>query len=123
VTFLAPKERPRVDVAPIETLRSDLGPYGAEDIVCRAMEDVSQRLFHIQRIAVEGPTEDLHKALRALSAVAEQIGLKSMAQVSRDVMLCIEDGDPVAQNATLARLMRLAEQSFARLWNAPELSV
>jgi hypothetical protein len=26
-----------------------------------------------------------------------------MAQVSRDVMLCIEDADPVAEAATLAR--------------------
>ncbi|WP_375260076.1 hypothetical protein [Citreimonas sp.] len=104
-------------------LRSDLGPFGAEDIVCRAMEDISQRLFHIQRLAIDGPPEDLHKALRALCPVAEQIGLKSMAQVSRDVMLCIEDADPVAVAATLSRLTRIAEQSLVRLWNSPELSV
>lgn len=104
-------------------LRSDLGPYGAEDIVCRAMEDISQRLFHIQRLSMDGPREDLHKALRSLCPVAEQIGLKGMAQVSRDVMLCIEDSDPVAEAATLHRLTRMAEQSLCRLWNSPELSV
>lgn len=107
----------------IETLYADLGLSAAEDVMCRAMEDVAQRLFTIQDLYARGTPEDLHKALRGLVAVSRQIGLSSIAQIARDVMGCIEDGDAVAQAATLARLCRTGEDSLAELWSTQNLSV
>jgi phytoene dehydrogenase-like protein len=123
VTFLAPKERPLVEPGQIETLRNDLGLHAAEDVVCRAMEDLAQRLCHVQEMSLKGPREDLHKNLRALSAIAEQIGLAGLASVARDVIICVEYDDRVAEAATLARLARMGEGSLAMLWDYQEFSV
>ena len=123
VTYLAPVEHPRVERGQIETLKQDLGRHAAEDVVCRAMEELAHRLCHVQDLALNGPREDLHKGLRALGAIADQIGLKSLSKVARDVMICIEFGDGVAEAATLSRLARTGESSLAMLWDLQEFSV
>lgn len=107
----------------IETLRNDLGLHAAEDVVCRAMEELAQRLCQVQEQSIRGPREDLHKGLRALGAIADQIGLQSLSKVARDVMICIEFGDGVAEAATVARLARMGEGSLAMLWDLQEFSV
>ena len=112
-----------METAQIEVLCNDLGRLGAEDVICRATEDLGQRLFEIQNLAERGPREDLYKALRALGAVAEQVGLTGLARVARDVRLCINRGDLVAEAATLARLARCGEGSLTQLWSLQDLSL
>ena len=112
-----------MDAALLETLCADLGPHGAEDVVCRAMEELGQLLFQIHEIAIVGKREDLHRSLRRLAAIADQIGLCGLAQVARDVMACIEYGDTIAEAATLARLSRTGERSLSALWDLQDLSV
>ncbi|MCT4556727.1 MAG: hypothetical protein N4A61_01580 [Pelagimonas sp.] len=107
----------------IELLCKDLGPYAAEDVVCRAMEELAQRLCQIQEQAVKGPREDLPKALRALAAIADQIGLRTLSRVAFDVITCIEFNDQVAEAATLARLARTGEKSLTELWELNEFSI
>jgi hypothetical protein len=121
--FLTPKERPRMDATLLETLCTDLGPHGAEDVVCRAMEELGQMLFQVHELALTGQREDLHKLLRRLGAIADQIGLCGLAQVARDVMVCIEHGDMIAEAATMARLSRTGERSLSALWDLQDLSV
>ncbi|MDJ0821140.1 MAG: hypothetical protein QNJ09_04910 [Paracoccaceae bacterium] len=123
VIYLAPPERPRMDAAQLETLCNELGAHQAEDVVCRAMEELALRLCQVQELAINGPREDLYKGLKALGAIADQIGLCGVRQVSQDVMGCIADGDPVAEAATLARLARIGERSLTALWDLQDLSV
>ncbi len=112
-----------MDPEQIETLCVDLGPYAAEDVVCRAMEELAQRLCQLQEMALKGPREDLHKGLRALAAIADQIGMCSLARVAHDVMNCIEFGDRVAEAACMARLSRMGERSLTAMWDLNEFSV
>ena len=112
-----------MDTAQIRTLYTDLGPNAAEDVICRAMEELAQRLCQVQEMALSGPREDMHKTLRSLSAIAQQIGMTSLSRVSYDVMNCIEFGDLVAEAATLARLARTGERSLTELWDINEFSV
>lgn len=112
-----------MDPAQIETLCVDLGRNAAEDVVCRAMEELAQRMCLLQQQALSGPREDLHKGLRGLAAIADQIGLCSLSNVAHDVMICIELGDTVAEAATLARLARIGERSLTALWEINEFSV
>lgn len=123
VTFIAPVERPAMNTAQIETLCCDLGPNAAEDVVCRAMEELALRLCAIQRQADVGPREDMHKGLKALAAIADQIGLSTLSRVAHDVMTCIEYGDRVAEAATLARLARTGERSLTELWDISAFSL
>lgn len=112
-----------MDPGQIETLCTDLGAGPAEDVICRAMEELAQRLCIIQDQAVSGPREDMHKGLRAMAAIADQIGLRALSRVAHDVMACIEMGDRVAEAATLARLARAGERSLSALWDLNEFSV
>ena len=112
-----------MDAAFLETLCVNLGPHAAEDVVCRAMEELGQVLFQVHEIAVSGQREELHKTLRRLSAIADQIGLCGLSDIARDVMTCIEQADEVAEAATLARLSRNGERSLAALWDLQDLSV
>lgn len=121
--MLAPVERPAMDTAQIETLCRDLGPNAAEDVVCRALEELAQRLCTIQGQAGGGPREDMHKGLKALAAIADQIGLRSLSAVAHDVMACIEYGDRVAEAACLARLARTGEGSLTALWDLSAFSL
>ncbi|WP_299926612.1 hypothetical protein [uncultured Pelagimonas sp.] len=121
VTYLAPMERPSMNADQIETLCADLGPHAAEDVICRAMEELAHRLCALQEMAVHGPREDLHKGLRALSAIADQIGMVGLSDVARDVINCLELGDLVAEAATLARLARIGERSLTAMWDHNDL--
>lgn len=112
-----------MDTAQIRMLYTDLGPNAAEDVICRAMEELAQRLCQVQEMALSGPREDMHKTLRSLSAIAQQIGMTSLSRVSYDVMTCLEFGDMVAEAATLARLARTGERSLTQLWDINEFSV
>lgn len=112
-----------MDATLLETLCTDLGPHGAEDVVCRAMEELGQMLFQVNEQALSGRRDQLHKTLRRLGAISDQIGLCGLSQVARDVIACIEYGDLVAEAATLARLSRTGERSLSALWDLQDLSV
>lgn len=110
-----------MDATQIDTLCVDLGPHAAEDVICRAMEELAQRLCSIQDMAAQGPRENLPKALRALGAIARQIGMSGLSNVAHDVINCVEWGDVVAEAATLARLARCGERSLSSMWEHNDL--
>lgn len=123
VTILTPTERVRLDSDRLGALYAELGEDGAEDMVCRAMEELSARLAHAGRLFRDGQGADLRKNLRSVAAIAEQIGLRMLAQVARDVIGCIDSGDANAMAATLARLMRIGDRSLTEVWNLQDMSI
>ncbi len=123
VTYLSPAESPDMDPAPIRTLYRDLGQHAAEDVVCRAMEQLAQRLCQVQDLAVSGPREDMSKVLRSLSAIAEQIGMTALSRVAHDVINCLALGDVVGESATMARLAHTGEKSLTELWDLNEFTL
>lgn len=100
-----------------------LGPRQAEDIVARALEDLAGRLCHVQDLAITGPRDNLRKELRALRAIAAQVGLTGVSDVAGDVVKCIDQHDLVAEASTLARLARSGEGAISALWDLQDLSV
>ncbi|KNG93435.1 hypothetical protein ATO11_12775 [Pseudaestuariivita atlantica] len=123
VTKLAPREVVRLDHGCVQDLCKQLGLNGAEDVVCRALEDMAERLATIAQTARLASLEDMRKTTRGLVSVADQIGMTTLATVSRDVVDCIDGGDGVALAATHARLMRVGDRSLSALWDTQDLSV
>ena len=123
VTILMQTERVWLDGDRLAALYAELGENGAEDMVCRAMEELSARLAHAGRLFRDGQGADLRKNLRSIAAIAEQIGLRMLAQVARDVILCTEAGDANAMAATLARLMRIGDRSLTEVWNLQDMTI
>jgi hypothetical protein len=122
VTLLKQDERVRLDPDRLDALFDQLGETGAEDIVCRALEELAARLGHAERCHREGRIVDMRKSTRSLIAIADQIGMSLLARVAGDVTASIDAGDHVALAATFARLLRIGERSLCEIWDVQRTS-
>lgn len=116
-------ESVHVDHDCLSALYSELGHSGAEDVVCRAMEELALRMAHCDRLLRCGNYDELRKSARSLIAIADQIGMGLLADVARDVIKCVDTGDGVALAATLGRLMRAGEGSLTAIWELQDITI
>lgn len=117
VTVLQPAERVHLDADRLEALYRQLGPLGAEDVVCRALEEIAARLSRAEHDFRAARFAGMRKGCRGLVGMAEEVGMPLMARVALDVTTCIDAGDGTALGATFARLLRIAERSLCEIWD------
>lgn len=123
VLQIKPVENVNVDQERLGALYSQLGAAGAEDVVCRALEELALRLSHNEELYREGCWDDLRKNTRSLIAIADQIGMKALSNVASDVTHCIDHGNGVAVAATLSRLMRVGDRSLTAVWDIQDITI
>lgn len=116
-------EKVLVDQDRLGALFAELGEPAAEDVVCRAMEELALRLSHCSRLYTAQDWQELRKCARSLIAISEQIGMLKLARVSKDVMHAIDSTDFPAVAATLARLLRIGEQSLTAIWDLQDITI
>ncbi|MCD9149321.1 hypothetical protein [Pseudophaeobacter flagellatus] len=116
-------ENVKLDPDKLGMLYAQLGEAGAEDVVCRAIEELAVRLTHCERLWRQDNMIDLRKNARSLIAIADQIGMSAMASIARDVTLAIDSKDSPAVAAILFRLLRVGERSLTVVWDQQDLSV
>ncbi|WP_368484091.1 hypothetical protein [Phaeobacter sp. HF9A] len=117
------RENVHLDPQKLTDLYAQLGESGAEDVVCRAIEELAVRLTHCERLWRQRDVENLRKSARSLIAISEQIGMMAMAQIARDVTTAIDADDFPAVGATLFRLIRVGENSLTAVWEQHDLSI
>nr|WP_247651117.1 hypothetical protein [Roseovarius autotrophicus] len=111
------QERVRLDADRLETLYRQLGVRGAEDVVCRALEEIATRLAQAERDYRAARVSEMRKGCRSLIAMADQVGMSLLARVAGDVTGCIDADDGIALAATFARLLRIADRSLCEIWD------
>lgn len=116
-------ETVRLDSEQLGGLYRQLGESGAENVVCRAIEELAIRLAHCERLWRQGKLGELRKSARSLIAISDQIGMSTLACVAADVTQAIDAQDAAAQGATLFRLVRIGERSLTAVWDLQDLSV
>lgn len=116
-------EKVYVNQDQLGALYAELGEAGAEDIVCRAMEELAIRLGHCSRLHAAGDSEHLRKCVRSLIAISDQIGMTLLARVCKDVVITIDSCDVPATAATLARMFRIGEQSLTAIWDLQDITI
>lgn len=116
-------ETVRLDPGKLNELYGQLGEAGAEDVVCRAIEELAVRLSHCERLWRQADLPNLRKSARSMVAIADQIGMTAMASIARDVTDAIDTTDQPAIAATLFRLLRVGERSLTAVWEQQDLSV
>lgn len=89
---LSYREGVRLDQRRLEELYHRLGAAGAEEFVCRALEEIAVRLTYAEKLYRRGELAELRKCLRALTASAERIGMVALSRVAGDVRGCIDRG-------------------------------
>ncbi len=123
IAMLVFEEKVRLDSDRLVELYAQLGETGAQDVVCRAMEELAVRLAHIDEAYRTFKLTTLRKSAKGLIGIAEQVGMQRLADVARDVRACAEGPDPVALGATMARLQRVGDRSLTAVWDLQDLSV
>lgn len=106
------RETVTVDHDRLSGLVDHLGHARAQDVLRRAMGELSERLALIGAAYRAGDRAELLQRVRGLGGIAEQIGMGTLSRVARDVMATAEADDNVALGATVARLGRLGEMSM-----------
>lgn len=120
---LVQSENIRLDPDRLGGLFRQLGEAAAEDVVCRAIEELAVRLAHCERLWRQQDHYGLRKTTRSLIAISDQIGMTALARVAGDVTDVIDNGDTAAMGATLFRLLRIGERSLTAVWDLQDLSV
>lgn len=123
VTTFIPADQVRLNSERLETLYLKLGEEGADNVLCRAMEEMAIRLKQSEKMYRAGASRDLRKTVRSLVAIADQIGMQTLSRVAEDVVVCIDSGDWVALGATFARLVRTGDQSLTAIWDLQDVTV
>jgi hypothetical protein len=123
VTRLPMGEVVRLDPDRLGALYRQLGAAAAEDVVCRAVEDLALRLSQSEENWHRQDWTGLRKGVRSVIAIADQVGMTALARVAGDVIRAIDANDAVAAAATLARLLRVGERSLTAVWDLQDLSI
>ncbi len=121
--MLKQEEVVRLNPDRLEELYSQLGEAGAEDVVCRALEELAARLSQTERCYREGRLADMRKSARSLVAIADQIGMHMLSRVAADVAGCADRCDLVAIAATLSRLLHIGERSLSEIWDLQGMTI
>jgi hypothetical protein len=122
LTRLRPDEMVLLERDRLAALYASVGQAQAEEIICRAMEELAVRLALMERAYAAGEFMALAKGARGLVAIARQVGMTSLADVANDVSACAARRDGPALGATLARLMRISDRSLTAVWDSADLS-
>lgn len=112
---LRPRDVLRIDPDPLIRLHSALGAQGAEDMICRALEDISHRLTRIEADHRACAFDRLGRGAKAIGAVAAQVGLHDLGAVAAHVAECCGRNDAVALGATVARLLRMGTRAMTEM--------
>ncbi|KAA0917470.1 hypothetical protein FLO80_05325 [Aquicoccus porphyridii] len=123
VAVLTQRETIELDSEKLVDLYRQLGDAAAEDVVCRAMEELALRLAHTEKLYRRHQRQEMRKSARLIVAIAEQVGMQLLAKVAIDVTVCIDHGDEAALAAVLSRLVRIGERSLTEVWDLQDLSI
>lgn len=123
ITTMLPRESVRLDAAQLELLYTRLGEDEADNVLCRAMEEMAIRIKQSEKLYSAGASQELRKTVHSLVAIADQVGLNTLSRVSSDVIVCIDMNDWVALGATFARLLRSSDQSLTAIWDLQDVTV
>ena len=123
IAVLTPKESVHLDPDRFEALYLALGPGSADEVLCRAVEELAIRIGQCEQLWRGEEWDQLRKQTRSLIAISNQIGMTKLSHVARDVTSTIDADDAVAISATLTRLLRVAERSLTAVWDLQDMSI
>ncbi|WP_236545397.1 hypothetical protein [Tropicimonas marinistellae] len=123
IESLVHDEAVQLDSEKLDALYRQLGPVAAENVVCRAIEELAIRLSDLAPMLFANRIDALSRLAHSLIAIADQVGLQSVASAAEDVFDCANAGDRTALAATLSRLERVGDKSLMAVWDIQDMRV
>lgn len=93
------------------------GETEAEEIICRILEDLAERLNSLQGPRLRAAFAEIDGPAQRICAVADQIGLSEIARAASHVATAATQRDGIAVEATITRLERAIDPAIAQVWN------
>jgi hypothetical protein len=109
------------DPTPLQRLFAQKDLHTAEEVVCRMLEDIAQRLDMMQRALIAREFDQMDKPAKRISLVSKELGLVEVAIAAGHVRACLDGADGVAIDATMARLERGFDAAVTEVWNFRDL--
>lgn len=116
VTFLRCKDTVVLDRDPVFEILATRGEFTGEAIICRALEDIAQRLDALQDAVRAHTFEAVEKPAKRVRHVGAQLGLTEVICSAEHVGTAAHQRDGVALNATMARLERAFDIAISEVW-------
>ena len=123
IVHLRLEEPVRLDRDQLEILVLQMGPQGADQLVNHAMEELAILMARLERHHQDGTLEEVQTGVKALVAIAQKIGMTTLARVGRDVLTLITGHDSNAYCAALARLVQIGESSLVAVWDLQDMRI
>ncbi|HFQ15792.1 MAG TPA: hypothetical protein ENK41_05495 [Rhodobacteraceae bacterium] len=123
IAFLRLEEPVRLDRDQLEVLVLQMGPAGADQVVGQAMEEIAVLLARLERRHRENAADEVATGVRSLVAIAQQVGMTTLARVGRDVLSLIGGPDSNAYCAAFARMIRIGETSLVAVWDLQDMRI
>lgn len=114
---LAIAEPVNIDARRVQAIVNELGEVAAEGLIQVALEQMALAVQALRRDVEGSDGPAIIAQAERLSRLAWQVGLMTLAGVAVDVADCARRGDPVSLDATLARLLRVANRSLTDIWD------
>lgn len=109
ISFMLRNEVVRFDPDRIGAMEREIGPEATEDVLFQATERLVDRLIDLRQAYEHGRQRDVANVAYAMSEIAEQVGLVTVARVANDVIQTTDRGNDPAYHATTTRLIRIGE--------------
>ncbi len=121
---IRPAETASLDHARIVEIAERLGPGGADDFLCRAMEEIAVLLGEAERAYEAGHPVQLRAAAAQIAGHAASIGMSTLENAAGN-MVDVARSNPsgAALAAVCYRMLRIGEQSFMALWELGDVSM
>ncbi|MEL6641919.1 MAG: hypothetical protein AAFP98_11515 [Pseudomonadota bacterium] len=117
VTVLRCRDQFDLDPAPVLAFAETHTCTQAEDMICRALEDIATRLDRLQAARAATAFEQMDSPARRIAVIAGGLGLIDVARASAHLRVAADTGNAVAVAATLARLERSFDAGISAIWS------
>ncbi|GGE56870.1 hypothetical protein [Actibacterium pelagium] len=109
---LNPREYLQVDADRLAEVYLRVGLEKGEQRVAQTVNDLTCLLDHLRAVSRTGRLGATARSAGRLHSAAQTMGLTSLQRVTTDVQKLCQNPDPVAMNAVLLRLERVADSSI-----------
>ena len=111
----------QLDPTPLADIYASKGEVAASETVCRALEDMAERLNRLVLSHARAENCELIAPASRIAAIADQIGLVEVAKSARSVANSAGQSNAVALDATLSRLERCFDVAINQVWSFHDL--
>jgi len=106
-----------MDPAPLVALFQGHSDKDAENLVCRALEDIASRLDRLQAARQAGAFDEIPGPARRIAKIADGLGLTEVAMVAGHIATASQMNCAVATGATMARMERCFDTAVSHVWD------